>query len=262
MTANKKSESEYKIAFTMNLAWIPNSLTMGNLLLGFISMIFASQNASNAFAVAGSLILGAALLDGLDGQVARALKVSSPLGAELDSLADCVAFGVAPGYLAYKAYLSGIYITGITFPLVGNPLDFGIFIASIFPICAAYRLARFNVISDPSSFSGLPSPVAGVVVALIPLSIGNVILSNSWYRVIFAVAYTLVALLMVSTVKYSKPQSTLLKNINGIKITVLIAVCVLLVVFLKLWSVVIILTLYILSGILSFIIQFIQDHKY
>jgi len=120
----------------MNLAWMPNSLTMGNLLCGFISVIFASTRTPQGCLIAGLLIMGAALLDGLDGPLARALKVDSAIGAELDSLADCVTFGVAPGYLAYQAYLSGMFV-----PVFGKSVDIGIFVASIFPICAAYRLA-------------------------------------------------------------------------------------------------------------------------
>ncbi len=246
----------------MNLAWVPNSLTMGNLLLGFISVIFASQNSFQAYVVSGFLILGAALLDGCDGQVARALKLTSKLGAELDSLADCVAFGVAPGYLAYKAYLSGICFPGICVPFLGSPLDFGIFIASIFPICAAYRLARFNISSDPNSFSGLPSPAAGVIIALVPISFGSVINAAPLYRMLFAIFFIIIALLMVSTVRYSKPQPSFFKNLNGIKLIIFIVGIALLLIFFKKWSVFIVISLYILSGIYSFIIQFIQDHKY
>ena len=89
------------------------------------------------------LILLAALLDGLDGQVARRLGVVSPMGKELDSLADCVTFGVAPGYLAYQTYLGGTSVA-----LAGHPIDLGILIAAVFPVCAAYRLARYNVRSS------------------------------------------------------------------------------------------------------------------
>jgi CDP-diacylglycerol---serine O-phosphatidyltransferase len=237
----------------MNLAWIPNSLTMGNLLCGFISLVFSSNGATGDFMVSGLLILGAALLDGLDGPVARALKVESPLGGELDSLADCVTFGVAPGYLAYKAYLSGIYI-----PVFGYMFDFGILIASIYPVCAAYRLARFNVVHSSDSFSGLPSPVAGIVMALVPLCFGTVLIPKLAFGLIFA----LVGLLMVSTFKYSKPQSALLKNIHGIKLLIFLVIIVLLVIFLRQWAVFAVLLLYVLSGIFALVIQFIQDHKY
>ncbi len=237
----------------MNMAWIPNSLTMGNLLCGFISVVFASQGTSQSFMIGGLLILCAALLDGLDGPVARALKVQSKLGEQLDSLADCVAFGVAPGYLAYKAYLAGLIV-----PVFGRPVDFGIFIASIFPICAAYRLARFNVNHVPNSFNGLPSPIAGIIIALVPLCYHNIEIPQLAFGLFFA----MVALLMVSTFKYTKPQSSFFKNIHGIKLFIFIAILVLLVVFLKQWAVFIVISLYILSGILSFLIQLIQDHKY
>jgi CDP-diacylglycerol---serine O-phosphatidyltransferase len=237
----------------MNLAWIPNSLTLGNLFCGFISMIFACQGHSQSAVIGSMFILGAALLDGLDGPAARALKVESTIGMQLDSLADCVAFGVAPGFLAYHAYLIGIKI-----PIFGKPVDFGIFIAGIFPICAAYRLARFNVTHKPDSFSGLPSPVAGIIIALVPLFFRDVAIP----RVVFALFFVLIALLMVSTFNYTKPQSTFFKNIHGIKLVVFVILIVALILFTKQWAVFIVISLYVLSGILSFIIQFIQDNKY
>lgn len=235
----------------MTLAWIPNTLTIGNLLLGFIAIVYSSQGNYNGYVAGGLLIIGAALLDGLDGPVARALKVSSPLGGELDSLADCVTFGVAPGYLAYKAYLSGI-----TLHIFGIPIDCGIFIASIFPICVAYRLARFNVSSEPNLYSGLPSPIAGVIIALFPIY--NVNTSEVFFSLIFG----FLGLLMVSTVRYSKPNSYIFKYIHGIKIIIFIFILALIVIFFKKWTVFIFILLYVISGILSFSIQYIQDHKY
>ncbi|MDY6935492.1 MAG: CDP-diacylglycerol--serine O-phosphatidyltransferase [Spirochaetota bacterium] len=237
----------------MTLAWIPNTLTTGNLLLGFISVIYSSHGNYQGYITAGLLILAAALLDGLDGPVARRLNVSSPLGGELDSLADCVTFGVAPGYLAYKAYLSES-----TIPMFGNIDIVGIFIASIFPICAAYRLARFNISSDKNSFTGLPSPIAGVIVALVPICFINVVIP----KIIFAFSFVIIGLLMVSTVKYSKPKYYLFKNIHGFKLIIFIIAIALILIFFRQWTVFIFISLYILSGILSFIIQFIQDHKY
>ncbi len=237
----------------MNLAWMPNSLTMGNLLCGFISVIFASTGTPQGYMVAGLLILGAALLDGLDGPIARALKVDSAIGAELDSLADCVTFGVAPGYLAYQAYLSGMIV-----PILGKSVDMGIFLASIFPICAAYRLARFNVTHVSNSFSGLPSPVAGIIIALVPVCFHG----DEIPLVVFAIFFVIVALLMVSTFKYQKPQASLFKTYHGVKLLLFLMIIVLLIVFLKQWAVFVVISIYILSGILSFVIQFIQDHKY
>ncbi len=146
----------------MTRVWIPNSLTLGNMLLGFISLIYSSLGTQQGYFIAGFLILAAGLLDGLDGPAARALKVTSPLGKELDSLADCVAFGIAPGFLSYNAYLAGIHE-----PFFTMPFDLGMLIAAIFPICAAYRLARFNILKSSNSFTGLPAPAAGIIIALI-----------------------------------------------------------------------------------------------
>ena len=245
----------------INLAWVPNSLTLGNLLLGFISIVYSSMGMRGdcqAFFVAGMLILGAALFDGLDGNVARALNVTSQLGGELDSLADCVAFGVAPGFLAYGAYLKGINLT-----MLGLTADMGVLVAAIFPLCAAYRLARFNVDHVPDSFSGLPSPVAGVIVALVPVCFTIPgMLQSGVPRTVFAVGFVITALLMVSTIRFTKPQASTMKNITGIKLVLLVVFIALLVKFFKKWTVFIIIGIYIISGLLSFIIQFIQDHKY
>ena len=156
-------------------------------------------------------------------------------------------------YLAYKAYLSGLDCQ-----VFGMMFDLGILIAAVFPICAAYRLARFNVSADPNSFRGLPSPVAGILIALFPFYFrsGDITLP------VFGLVFVVVGLLMVSTVKYSKPNSYFFQNLQGIKITILVLALVLVAVFFKEWSVLILFLLYILTGIISFVIQFIQEHKY
>lgn len=235
----------------MTRVWVPNSLTLGNLLFGFISLIYSSLGTQQGYFIAGFLILAAGLLDGLDGTVARAFKVTSPLGKELDSLADCVAFGIAPGFLSYNAYLTRIHE-----PFFPFPIDAGMLIAAVFPICAAYRLARFNVSSDPHSFTGLPAPAAGIIIALMPVY--NVEIP----KFLFAIIFVIVGLLMVSTVKYKKPNSYIIQNIHGIKLIIFAIIVILLVIFFKKWSVFIVISLYIISGLFSFIIQFIQDHKY
>lgn len=237
----------------MSVAWIPNTLTMSNLVLGFISIIFASTQQESHLVMAGILILVAALLDGLDGHVARMLGVTSDLGKELDSLADCVTFGVAPGYLAYQGYLQGTMIY-----LFGKPIDLGIFIAAIFPVCAAYRLARFNVTQIDDAFHGLPSPAAGIIVALIPLCFINVDIP----KILFIFVFVFVALLMVSTVRYAKPTAFILQKITGIKLVLFIFLLIGLIVVFKQWVILVLIALYVLSGILSFIIQLIQDYRY
>jgi len=240
----------------MNVAWIPNSITMGNLLFGFISVICASQG---YYQWAGFAILFAALLDGLDGQVARMLKVSSPLGAELDSLADCVTFGVAPGYLAFAAFLPEMTIT-----LSGRGIGMQMFVAAVYPICAAYRLARFNVDHSTHSFSGLPSPIAGIFMALVPIAFNDPTTISS-HPFIFVPVYVFLGLLMVSTVRFSKPQSYILSNLHGIKLVVLAVIIIAVGIIFHKYILLIsigLLGLYIVSGLISFVIQFIQDHKY
>ena len=245
----------------LNRAWIPNSLTMGNLLFGFLSIIYASNG---HYVAAGFCILFAALLDGFDGQVARMLHVSSEIGAQLDSLADCVAFGVAPGYLAYSAYFSDITIA---LQGVDKVIPCGMFLAAIFPLCAAYRLARFNVDHDPSSFSGLPSPIAGIVMALIPIAFrdNSVIKNDTFVFYLFIVFFILSALLMVSTVRFAKPQTWVFNRLHGAKLIILILLIVsLAVIFHKFLLIIFIglIAFYIVACIYSAIIQFIQDRRY
>ncbi len=233
--------------------WIPTMLTLGNLTCGFMSVIYASSNTSDGYVVGAVLVLVAALLDGLDGQVARWLHVSSPIGKELDSLADSVAFGIAPGYLAYVTYLGGT-----TVAFWGRPVDLGVPLAAVFPVCAAYRLARFNVQSSPDSFTGLPSPIAGMLVALAPLCLPHLHIPKP----LFAFLFCLVGFLMVSTVRYSKPQSFLLKNLHGLKLAGLVVLVGLLLLLFKFWVIFLFIGLYILSGLLTFVIHFIEDHRY
>lgn len=240
----------------MSLAWIPNSITMGNLLFGFLSIVFSSKG---DYQFAGFAILFAVLLDGLDGQVARMLGVSSKLGAELDSLADCVTFGVAPGYLAYAGFLPNFPM-----PLGGRIFELNVFIAAVYPVCAAYRLARFNVDHSPTSFSGLPSPIAGIAMALVAIAFTDASMVRH-HPALFIPAFVIVGLLMVSTLKFSKPQSILLSRMHGIQLVVLLVIIAALGIIVHKYILFIIMGLiglYIISGIIAFVIQFIQDHKY
>jgi CDP-diacylglycerol--serine O-phosphatidyltransferase len=138
---------------------LPNLMTVGALCAGLASIRFG---AAGAFAMAVSMILLAAVLDGLDGRLARFLKSESPLGAELDSLADFLNFGVAPGLLMYFW----------AFPMNS---DFGWGAVLIYVVCTVLRLARFNIGNEVAAglarlgkFQGVPSP-AGAMLALFPL---------------------------------------------------------------------------------------------
>ena len=124
---------------------IPNTLTVGNLLSGSLAIVFTLH--SGRPEVAMWLIVLAAVFDFFDGMVARLLGVSSPIGKDLDSLADVVSFGLAPAVLAFHA-LDGLE--------AGNYLAYGVF---IIPAFAALRLAKFNNDTrQTTSFRGLPVP--------------------------------------------------------------------------------------------------------
>jgi CDP-diacylglycerol--serine O-phosphatidyltransferase len=143
-------------------AAVPNLITGLNLASGLAAALLASQG---ALLPAAGLILLANVFDALDGRAARLLGVSSPIGAELDSLADVVSFGVAPALLIYKAALAPLGIWGFA-------------VAAVFAGAGAFRLARFNLgayleregkgpAKKSDSFTGMPIPGgAGVLVAL------------------------------------------------------------------------------------------------
>lgn len=246
------------------LAWIPNTLTLGNLTLGFVSILVASEynadhpNPIGLFSLSGFLIILAALFDGFDGMAARALDATTELGADLDSLADLTTFGIAPGVLMYQMVLHQFKIDFFSredlFPV-------GMLIAALFPICAAYRLARFNVDSDPKSFTGLPSPVAGVIVGIFPLAF-SVLPVPVYISIPF---FILVALLMVSTIRYSKPQVAIRGKFTWGKLGIVITGLLVLLTAIGTehwpWVLYVVLFLYVFSGIVSFIIHTIQELK-
>lgn len=137
---------------------IPNIITGANLVIGMIALVYAIEGNYLGGAV---LILFSAVLDRLDGKLARVTGNSSDFGKELDSLADLVSFGVAP---AVTAYLWRLDVLGIT----------GMLIVVLFVLCGALRLARFNVLNISGYFLGMPITVAGSLVAIIVLMAGNI----------------------------------------------------------------------------------------
>jgi CDP-diacylglycerol--serine O-phosphatidyltransferase len=138
---------------------LPNLLTTGCLFSGFYSIVAAIDR---NFALAGLAVFIAMLFDGLDGRVARWTRTESPFGKEYDSLADMVAFGVAPAVLVYQWGVTRIGEYG------NEWRQFGWVIAFFYAACAALRLARFNTHAasgDKRFFQGLPSPSAAATVA-------------------------------------------------------------------------------------------------
>lgn len=168
---------------------LPNLFTAGSIFLGVLSVIAASKG---NFETACWLILVSMILDGLDGRVARLTHTSSKFGVEFDSLADVVAFGVAPAMLLY-------FYIGVDYGRIGMSVP------AIFVILGAVRLARFNITtsSEPNFFIGLPIPSAAVVVmlwVLIDLEYG-LIKANGFEYAMLGGSF-LVSLLMVSNIRY------------------------------------------------------------
>ncbi|MFI5204883.1 MAG: CDP-alcohol phosphatidyltransferase family protein [Flavobacteriales bacterium] len=147
-------------------SWIPNLFTLGNLLCGCIAIQYAYLQ---DFRMAALLVLAGAVLDFLDGFMARLLKVSSELGKQLDSLADVVTFGVAPGIVVfnYFGYLHGLHqMNGWmqTIPSMVDSVPYVIaLVAFAIPVFSAIRLAVFNLDKTQSdSFKGVPTPACGM----------------------------------------------------------------------------------------------------
>lgn len=141
----------------MKKSTIPNFFTFSNLSFGLFS-ILATYN--ERYFMAALFIIIAGLIDRYDGRVARFLNVSSELGKELDSLADLVSFGVAPSILIFTSY---------NFNLLGPKGLLGYILVILFPICGAFRLARYNTTNFDGVFTGVPITIAGSFMALFSL---------------------------------------------------------------------------------------------
>lgn len=173
---------------------IPNAITSLNLASGFLSVIFASEG---HLLTASWLILAAMIFDFLDGFSARALKAYSPVGRELDSLADLVSFGVAPAFILFTI-LRGILPADT---IIFKALPF--LAATIMPVSAAIRLAVFNLdTTQTTSFRGLPTPAnALAVIAVIiakELSDSSFALTVSGSAIAIISLSVVLSLLMVS----------------------------------------------------------------
>ncbi|MDB3982065.1 CDP-diacylglycerol--serine O-phosphatidyltransferase [Candidatus Pelagibacter sp.] len=168
---------------------LPNMLTLIGVCIGLTSIRFALDG---KFEFAIIAIIFAALIDGLDGRIARLIKGTSKVGKELDSLTDMISFGVAPAFIMYFWKLNTL----------GR---FGWLVCLIYVICVALRLARFNVNSnqEPSwrdnFFEGVPSPAGGILV-LTPLiiSVSNFDYIPLNYEIIVPSFFIVTSLLLIS----------------------------------------------------------------
>lgn len=216
-------EDPYNVQHASRIYFLPNLMTAGNLFCGFmaiisciqarlaetsLSLLYRGETNADHYRHAVWLIFGAAAFDMLDGRLARMGGRESLFGAEFDSIADIVSFGLAPALLMFFLILS---------PSQGQEWfrDVGWFIGFVYLLCAGMRLARFNVITNPllrpgkkdsnKDFVGLPVPAAAATVASLVLLLLNLSEHDkslrSWaYSLPFLML--LVAVLMVSTIRY------------------------------------------------------------
>jgi CDP-diacylglycerol--serine O-phosphatidyltransferase len=221
---------------------LPTLFTAGNIFLGFLSILRSFNGAmlaaagvagaSEHFSIAAKAIGAAVFLDGLDGRIARMTNTTSDFGREMDSLADVVSFGIAPAVLAF-AWGVQFVDTSIAEGIRSHLFRAGYFIAFLFLLCGAARLARFNVQKNPipknpgkphrKYFVGLPIPAAaGMVCAVVFAFDGQPLawwpLSVAWLALL-----VLLGFLMVCTWRYysfkginlSKPYTPLLFVLVG-----------------------------------------------
>ncbi len=201
----------------LKIYFLPNLLTAGNLFCGFVALtkIVEADIPAGDFSqikLALFFILLACIFDLFDGRVARMGGVESPFGREFDSLADLISFGVAPAFLVHRVVLRDVF--------VGHPA-WGWFIASIYLLCGAFRLARFNCLAaqpgagGSKEFLGFPIPsaaglVASLTLLVIQLNENEKSLGN--WKYLPAVVLVLLSAMMVSTVRYPSFKSLGLRS--------------------------------------------------
>ncbi len=193
---------------------LPNLLTTAGLFSGFFAVV-SSMNGH--FISAAIAIFIAMIFDGLDGRVARMTNTQSEFGAEYDSMADMVSFGIAPGLVAYNWALSDMG-------------KFGWLAAFVYVACAALRLARFNTqigIADKRYFQGLASPAAAGVIGSIVWVGSEYQLNGHDYGLIMGVITIVTGLLMVSNFRYNSFKEVDWKGkVNFIVVLIIVLVFV------------------------------------
>lgn len=200
---------------------LPTLFTAGNIFLGYISILRSIQGAMLAasspaaaalhFSDAARAIGAAVFLDGLDGRIARMTNTTSDFGREMDSLADVVSFGIAPAVLAFAWGVQFVDLSMLP-EMRGQLNNAGYFIAFLFLLCGAARLARFNVQKNPvpsnpgrpdrKYFVGLPIPAAAGMVAAVIYAAGSEPLVWWPLSVAWLGLLALLGFLMVSTWRY------------------------------------------------------------
>jgi CDP-diacylglycerol--serine O-phosphatidyltransferase len=249
---------------------IPNLLTLCNLFLGCIGILYAfderyfvitkqggiytTEEVSNRLFMSCFVIFAAAVVDFLDGFIARALKAGSEKGKQLDSLADVVTFGVLPGIILYQL-LSRSYFADTE---AMHTSKWHMVLALIVPLAAAYRLARFNVVETTKEyFTGLATPAMAIFVATLPL----ILLTNPFglgqytiNKYLLNVLVVVLSYLMISDIKMFSLKLKSFSIKENIKQYVFLLLCIASVFIFKYAGVAISILLYIFFSL--FVIRF------
>jgi CDP-diacylglycerol--serine O-phosphatidyltransferase len=246
---------------------IPNLFTLLNLIFGCIAIVFILQTGESIVLLQQEgytdvslpekitwgcfFIFAAAAVDFLDGFVARLFKASSAMGKQLDSLADIVSFGVAPGFILYQ-------LLRISYAQEENGLDISmawLLPAFIIPAAAAWRLAKFNLDEDQQvSFKGVPTPAVGLIIASFPLIIHfqtlnlQFVLINKW---LLYATILLLSFLMISNLPLMSMKITDLSIKNNLARYILFALGIIAALSLKWLAVPVIFILYVIISLAS-----------
>tara|TARA_B100001758_G_C18334408_1_gene570735 strand:- start:197 stop:919 length:723 start_codon:yes stop_codon:yes gene_type:complete len=233
---------------------IPNFITLINLTAGLYSIILTFNN---HIILASILILSGSILDFLDGLTARVLNANSELGKQLDSMADLITFGVAPGIILFTLIdnastdLLYDYIPQIIYSKTK-------FIALSIPIFSAIRLSKFNIDHRQStSFIGLPTPIVAIFIASLPivtLEQETVIFTDKILLTFIALFFSFLLISKIHFFSLKKNSEKLDKKENTLKFLTIILAIVLLLIF-KLSSIPFIVILYIILAIINNIIK-------
>jgi CDP-diacylglycerol--serine O-phosphatidyltransferase len=212
MAENRNTSSGADTEPKLKIYFLPNLLTAGNLFCGFVALtkIVEADLDAGDFAdikLALAFILAACVFDLFDGRVARMVGADSPFGREFDSLADLISFGAAPAFLVHRVVLKDVF---------SEYAEIGWFVASVYLVCGAFRLARFNAMAVQSGsgggreFLGFPIPSAAALVTSLTLfmiwlnEIGwmEAKFTHSKWRYLLPVLMLFLSWMMVSRVRY------------------------------------------------------------
>ena len=227
--------------------FIPSLFTLLNAVCGFISII---ESSAGHFEQAMFFIAFAALFDAFDGMVARILKTSSEFGVELDSLSDVISFGAAPSFLLYAMHF--------------NSYDgAGIFLSSLILTFAAIRLARFNIELvgfDKNVFYGVPVPLSAITIISYLYFYDSKVFYSETNHLILIILTILLSLLMVSKFRYPTLPKFTKRNFKKDRLKIIaLTLFVIISILSKGYAIFILCILYVLSGIVLYLINKIKN---